>query len=89
VENIKGETMVNPAYTVWVDQSNTGWNRKNNVPRLGRAVLAALLKKDVDGDISFGDDVGALIGLQMEVYMGVVTKNGKEKNVLVDINPVK
>lgn len=87
IKNVNGAVIVNPQYTVWLNDSNLGWNKKANVPKQGRAVLAALLNRPVDGDISF--DRGAdLVGKKMKVYMGLeTTKAGKERNVLVDINP--
>jgi len=89
IENMKGETLINPTYTVWINETNLGWNKKTQRAKQGRAVLAALLNSPPDGDISF-NSADDLIGLQMDVYMGVErNKKNEEKNVLVDINPVK
>lgn len=89
IADIDGKESVNPPYTVWINDSNLGWNKKTKGPKQGRAVLAALLNRPVDGDISF-DDSQSLIGKQMSVYLGLeVSSTGKDRNVLVDINPVK
>jgi hypothetical protein len=84
--NAKGESIVNPQHTIWINDSNLGWNKKTNKPKQGRAVLAALLGVEVDGDISF-DKAEDLIGMQMKAYFGIETNAvGKEKNVLLDIS---
>jgi hypothetical protein len=89
IEQVSGETLFNAQYMVWINSTNTGWNRKSNEPRQGRAVLAALLGVKPDGDISF-ENSQDLVGKKMKVYMGIeAKKNGGEKNVLLDIEPYK
>lgn len=88
IPNINGDPIEDPLYTVWISDANLGWNKKLNQPKQGRAVLAALLGKSPDGDISFNSP-NELVGKKMKVYMSIETnKAGKERNVLVDINPV-
>ena len=84
IEDIAGGSTQKAQFRAWIDDSNLGWNKKEKCAKLGRQILAALLRQPVDGDISF-DGGESLIGLQMQVYMGVKEVNGKEKNELLDI----
>lgn len=89
IEDMNGDVKVNPVFTSWIDETRLGWSKKHKKPQEGRAILAALLNRPADGDISF-EAPEDLIGLQMNVYMGIETsKSGKTRNVLLDITPLK
>lgn len=87
VQDVDGKEYQNPPYRVWIDDSNLGWNKKEKGPKVGRAILSALLNVPADGDISFGK-AEDLIGKQFKAYLGIKDVNGKEKNELLDILPV-
>lgn len=86
VKTTDGKDFVNPKHRIWLDKYKFGWNKKDNKPKEGRAVLSALLKRPKDGDINFGSPE-ELLEKRMMVYMGINEVTGK--NVMVDIDPMK
>lgn len=90
IENDNGVVMVNPVFTFWVNEGNLGWYKRENKPKGGRAILTALLGIAKDGDVTPALDPEAIIGMKLKAYMTKqANKNGVEKNILVDPEPVK
>lgn len=86
-----GTEVTSKSYRVWVNESNLGWNKKDNIPKEGRAVVTASLGIEPAGDISlFGNDPTVVVGAQFQAYVSTKKKkDGTDKNVLQDCEPIK
>lgn len=89
--NVDGVELINPSMTFWVNDGNLKWNKKKNEPKEGRAVVAALLGVEPDGDINVGLSMPeTLVDKSFQCYLRVENKKtGGQKNVILDPSPVK
>jgi len=89
--NTEGVELINPSMTFWVNDGNLTWNKKKNEPKEGRAVIAALLGIEPDGDINVGLSMPeTLVDKAFQCYMREETSStGKRRNVIMDPEPAK
>lgn len=84
IDRLDGSTMVNARHRAWINDSNLGWNKKENKPKDGRAILAALYNVAPDAELPIGDP-SALVNKKLTCYLTVETKKDSSKNKMIDI----
>lgn len=86
VEKVDKTIIVNPKMRLWVNDTNLGWNKKENRPKDGRAAIAALYGIEPDAELPLADPA-ELINKKFSAYMTVETKKDVSRNRLIDIVP--
>lgn len=86
VLNVKGETIVGAQIKTWINDMNLGWNKKENVPKDGRAVITASLGLAPDAEIPKNLDPVTLLNKKFTCLLQVTQKPGKNpKNKMTNV----
>lgn len=88
VKNLNGEELVNPHMKMFITERDLGWNKKEQCPRDGRALVCALEGLVPDAALEFDEET--FVGKQVKCFIEVYTKqNGTKGNKMTKFKALK